>query len=289
MTLLRALKYVLLFIVVAALCLVGLLYYQGQQEPRKNAPYVALGSSFAAGIGLGESLPGSPIVCQRSRNGYAQRLARLTRLTLQDMTCSGATIKHVLRGGQVFLGPQIDALGPDTQLVTLTAGGNDIDYVGDLVFAGYQRGGGITGSLIDLVWSGAQPVKERAFVRLEADMVATLREIRRRSPRAKVLFITYPNILPEKGSCPQIGITEPQAALMRSVGMRLVEVTGSAAENAGVTMVDLTGPSRGHDACSNEPWVNGAAPATGTAFHPNQAGAKAVAEHIKAVLGTHKL
>ncbi len=276
----RILKITLLLIAVAALCILGLLYYQGQQVPRKNAPYVALGSSFAAGIGLGDRVSGSPIVCLRSMQGYPQQLARLIGLTLTDMSCSGATTQHVLRGGQVFLGPQIDALGPDTQLVTLTIGGNDISYVGDLTFMAFRNRGGFTGALAGLVSSSAKPVQDRKFGKLQRDLIATLREIKRRAPKALVSVVPYPAIMPKSGTCPQLGIDEQQASLMRSVGLRLAAVTRAAAQEAGVSFVDLADASMGHDACAAEPWVNGSAPAIGAAFHPTLAGAKGVAAQI---------
>jgi lysophospholipase L1-like esterase len=65
-----------------------------------------------------------------------------------DMTSSGATIRQVLNGGQMYLRPQIDALGPDTRLVTLTAGGNDVSYVGDLVFLAHRNRKNIVGHLL---------------------------------------------------------------------------------------------------------------------------------------------
>ena len=37
-------------------------------------------------------------------------------------------------GGQYFHGPQVGALNENTQPVTLTTGGNDVSYVGDLTF-----------------------------------------------------------------------------------------------------------------------------------------------------------
>ncbi len=55
-------------------------------------------------------------------------------ISLGDRTCSGATTTQVLHGGQYFQGPQIDALSNDTQIVTLTTGGKDIFYIGDLTF-----------------------------------------------------------------------------------------------------------------------------------------------------------
>ncbi len=285
----RILKITVLLIVLAALSVWAILYYQGQQEPRKNAPYVALGSSFAAGLALGERASGSQFICQRSMQGYPQQLARLTGLTLTDMSCSGATTQHVLRGGQVFLGAQTDALGPDTQLVTLTSGGNDVGYVGDLTAMAFQKRGGFTGFLAGLFWQGAKPIKGRNFKQLQVDMVATLREIRRRSPKARILVASYPTILPISGTCPQLGIDEQQASLMRSVGLRLAEVTRAAAQQAGANFVDVAGVSQAHDACSASPWVNGSAPTAGAPFHPTRAGAQAVANQIKLVLDAEGL
>ena len=280
----RLTKAALLLLLVGVLIVLAGLMYQGKQAPRANAPYVALGSSFAAGLGLGARETGSPFVCQRSINGYPKQIARITGLSLTDMSCSGATTQHVLRGGQVFLGPQIDALGPDTQLVTLTIGGNDIDYVGDLTFMAFRNRGGFTGTLAGLVWSGAKPVQDRKFGKLQRDLIATLRAIRHRAPKADIFVVPYPTIMPNSETCPQLGIDEQQLSLMRSVGLRLAEVTRDAAHEAGATFVDLAAASRGHDACADKPWVNPSAPANGAAFHPTMAGAKGVAAQIMTTL-----
>ncbi len=271
----------LIGVIVVVLLTIALLFHQGRQRPDTNSEYVALGSSFAAGLGLGLRVPGSPIVCQRSVNGYPQQLARMTGLSLTDMSCSGATASHVLRGGQVFLGPQIDALGPDTRLVTMTAGGNDIAYVGDLTAMAYRRRGGVVGFLVGRFWNGAQPAADRKFDQLLANLVATLVEIQRRAPQARVFMVTYPVILPPEGTCAGLGIGEDEAKLMRQVGVRLAEVTREAAQEAGVTIVDMDQFSTGHDACGPVAWVNGAAPEHGAPFHPTLAGARATAELIK--------
>ncbi len=278
------LKIALLLAVIVSLCAFGFLYYQGQQAPRKNSPYVALGSSFAAGLGLGPRAAGSPFISQRTMQGYPSQLARMAGLSLTDMSSSGATMKHVLHGGQMFLGPQIDAIGPETRLVTLTAGGNDIGYVGDLTAMAFRNRGGVTGFLTGLFLSGAKSVEGRNFTQLQVDMIAALREILRRAPKARILVVPYPAILPAGGTCAQIGIDDAQAALMRSVAFRLTEVTRAAAKEAGAEIVDLDELSQRHNACSAQPWVNGSAPPTGAPFHPTQAGAQAVADQIMIIL-----
>ena len=80
----------------------AVLLHQGRRKPRGTPQYVALGSSYAAGIGLGKRAPGSPVACFRSVNDYPQQLARILGLSLVDVTCSGATTKHVLLGRQYF-------------------------------------------------------------------------------------------------------------------------------------------------------------------------------------------
>lgn len=263
---------------------ISLLLVEGKRKPQTNAQYVALGSSFAAGLSLGARTPGSPFACQRSVNGYPQQLARITGLALGDMTCSGATIHHVLHGGQYFQGPQIDALGPQAELVTLTAGGNDIDYVGDLMTMSYRHRTGLVGFVANQFSHDAKPTENRQFAQLKNEMIATLKEVGKRAPKARILVVTYPVILPPSGTCAQIGITESEAALMRDVGTQLAKVTREAAQSVGASILDMATLSNDHDACSPSPWVNGATPKYGAPFHPTLAGAEATAKQIKQML-----
>jgi lysophospholipase L1-like esterase len=276
-----------LLIFIAGVAFLGgaALVKQMRTPPVTNSYYVALGSSYAAGLGLGPRAPDSPIVSGRSVNGYPQQLARLLKVpSFTDMSSSGSTVQHVLHGGQMLLGPQIEALGPDTRLVTLTAGGNDVGYVGDLTAMAYSNRGGAIGTLVGLFWKGAKPLAERKFSDLENNFSATFAEIRKRSPRARIVVVTYPKILPDVQTCASLGISEAQADLMRSVGIKLVETTRAAANQAGATIVDMSNLSNGHDACSANPWVNGSRPTSGTAFHPTLAGATATAEAIAAAV-----
>ena len=272
------------FVLLGGIALVGLLAWQGQRKPGGNPHYVALGSSFAAGLGLGERAPGSPLVCMRSVNGYPQQLARMLDLPLVDMSCSGATTRHVLHGGQVFQGPQIDAVRADTALVTLTTGGNDVSYVGDLTFMAGRSAKSVMGWGLRQFWKGPRAAEQRDFAGLEATLLETLRELRRRAPGAKIVVVTYPVILPPQGTCARLGITAEEVAEMRHVGERLAETTRSAARAGGAIIVDMASAGEGHDACSAEPWVNGARDAIGAPYHPTLAGAEATARAIAAAI-----
>lgn len=250
---------------------------------QRNAYYVALGSSFADGLGLGPRAPGSPIISQRSLNGYPQQLARMLEVpSFTDMTSSGATIRHVLKGGQIYLGPQVDALGPDTRLVTLTAGGNDVSYVGDLMLLSQHNSKGLMGFFLNAFWKGPKPIGARDFAALGVCMGETLNEIHRRASKAVIVVATYPTILPSKNSCTRLGLTDLQVADMLPVAQRLAETTRLAAHAAGAMLVDMAELSVEHAVCGNEPWVNGSSPeaGAGAAFHPTLAGAQATAQAI---------
>lgn len=271
-------------LIALALVAVSSLFIQGRRKPDTTGAYVALGSSFAAGLGLGPAQPGSPAVCMRSAKGYPQELARLTDLRLVDMTCSGSSTGHILHGGQVFLGPQISAVGPEARLVTITSGGNDVSYISDLTLAS-----GRAGLFGKLLWRGPRPVGERDFARVSQNFESIVREVRRRAPSATVVLVSYPAILPPSGTCLAVGVDAQTADLVREVAAGLRNATEVAAQRTGALFVDMDAVGVGHDACSSRPWVNGAHPSEGAPFHPTVAGAKATAQAIaRAVMARHE-
>jgi len=281
----RVLAFIFGLLIVGMSLVLAVLFWQAQRKPTGWPQYVALGSSYAAGIGLGEHVPSSPIVCQRTLNSYPQQLARLRNLSLVDMTCSGATTKHVLAGRQVFLGPQLDGLTQDTELVTITIGGNDVGYVGDLSFLARSKSKSLTGQAMKLFFKGPKTPEQRDYAGLRDGLISILHEIRRRSPRAQIVVVTYPVILPPQGTCTKLGISAAEAEMMRVVGERLAEVTRDAAGQNNSSLVDMQQLGVGHDVCASDPWVNGWLNVVGTPFHPNLAGAKATADAIAYVLG----
>ena len=101
--------------------------------------YVALGSSFASGPGID---PLVDVGCGRSARNYAHLVAERLGLDLVDVSSGGATIDDVLTASQALMSggtvpPQIGAVGPDTDLVTATVGGNDVGYLRTLLTCSY--------------------------------------------------------------------------------------------------------------------------------------------------------
>lgn len=266
----------------------GIVWFQARRAPDGSPEYVALGSSFAAGAGLGRLQDGSPWLCARSTGGYPQLLARKLEIPIVDMSCGGARTVHLLRGGQFFQGPQIRAVTPRTRLVTITAGGNDIAYAGDLSLLAARRSDTLIGAATRAFWSGPRPAAARDYAAVQNELRALLREIRQRAPQATLVVATYPTILPPKGTCARIGLSEGEAALMRSVGSRLAAATRAAAFEEGALLVDMHTLGARHHACSSEPWTNGWTALSKAPFHPNRAGAAATAAAIAAALKTHQ-
>lgn len=255
--------------------------------------YVALGSSFAAGPGVGRRDPTSSAVCMRSAENYPHLLARMRGLALTDVTCSGATARNVLEGGQFRQPPQVDALRAETELVTVTVGGNDVSYMGNLLAWSHQNAPKRT----PFLWRALVPKLtlddevERAVAELPTLLARIADEVRRRSPNAILVFVDYMTVLPEAGACPDhLPLTEQELQRGREVARRLEDITASVAQESGALLVRASEVTRGHDVCAADPWVYGYVfPATPfnfgpVAYHPNEQAMVATAEAINVAL-----
>ena len=94
-----------------ALALAGCATAPAEDNPGllPGARYVAMGSSFAAGAGIGPIREGTPPRCGRTTNNYPTLLAARLDLALDDQSCGGAKTAHIT-GAWNELAPQIDAL-----------------------------------------------------------------------------------------------------------------------------------------------------------------------------------
>ncbi len=255
--------------------------------------YVALGSSSAAGPGI------DPIIeprCGRSGNNYAHLVAGRLGYDLVDVSCGGATVDDVLTRPQVLLTggtvpPQLEAVGPDADLVTVTVGGNDVDYLLTLLRCSYRAdpdgapttaraffGTPIDPAAVDTALAG---LPERL-----ADLVDAVRE---RAPRARVVLVDYLTVVPAQGR-DEFPMSEEHRLLCADVGRRLEQATAAAARDSGAGLVAASQISRDHAVGAAEPWVTGwefgDLLAGGVApYHPNAAGMRAVADLVASRLG----
>jgi lysophospholipase L1-like esterase len=243
--------------------------------------YVALGSSMAAGPGIRPAAPGAPFGSGRSARNYAHLVAEQENFDLVDVTFSGATTAHVLAERQRSAQPQVDALDGSEELVTITIGGNDVGYVPLLMAASLPTIARrlLAGRLAELLDRGA---RERALDDVADSLHAVGTAVRRRAPRARVIFVDYLTLLPPHGE-PAPPLSAEHADLGRYVGERLEGITAAAAQATGCELVAAGHASRTHHGWSADPWAAAAGlplPWRPAPFHPNAAGMRAVADLI---------
>ncbi|WP_198045923.1 SGNH/GDSL hydrolase family protein [Novosphingobium aquimarinum] len=258
-------------------------------SPALTGDYVALGASYSAGPGLGEIKPGSPTRCAQTMGGFPTLLAEDLRLALFDMSCSGATSQQVLTGWNE-LPPQIDALTPETTLVTVNVGGNDLNYVGNFFSAGCAPDG--TAQVSGRKFTCPVPRKptEAQFAAVEANLREIAKQVRARSPKARLVFVPYLTLLPSE-PCPAAPIDAGLWTIASETADRLSRMSRQVAKESGALLVPIDTESREHTACDSVAWTNGrkaAAPGDGIAWHPNRAGMRATAAAILAALGPIK-
>jgi lysophospholipase L1-like esterase len=234
--------------------------------------YVSMGSSYAAGLGIAPYQEGAPARCARSTRNYANQLAAKRGLTLVDVGCSGARTSAILQPwGE--LPAQIDAVTADTALVTVTIGGNDIGLVGGLYGASCRQ-------RAEANCAPATTPTEADYAALKAAMTDMVATIRAKAPKARIVLVEYPAILPPRGSCAATPLSDADADAARVKAARLLAITREAATAGGAAVITTSEFSRGHDACAAEPWMNGY-PAPGAApYHPNLTAMTAIAQAL---------
>jgi hypothetical protein len=240
--------------------------------------YVALGDSYSAGPLIPQQRP-DPLGCLKSTNNYPAFLATYLSLpTYTDVTCSGAETTDMRERQQTIVpgpapAPQLDALTPDTDLVTLGIGGNDYGLFGSMIstceeVAAQDPDGS---PCKDHYTVDGVDTKKRDARRIEALVAEVVAEIRDRAPEADVFVIGYPRILPERGTCAEVPFAAGDYKWGNQVERILNRSLQNAAEDNGASFVDLYPASEGHDACAGQQaWINGSElkPTQAANFHP---------------------
>ena len=256
----------------------------GGAEPLQ---YVALGDSYAAASGVFPLAPGAPPVCLQSRRNFAHDIAATVGAQLTDVTCGGAQTGDYFTGQYKGVAPQLDALSADTDLVTMTIGGNDYNlFIGAIIKCG-------SAGIASL--GRGSPCKDRYGSSFEdtindqtyPDLVRALTAVRTKAPNAQVAILGYPWIVPATGGCfLKLPLATGDVPYMRSIEGALNDAIARAAAATGVTYVDLSVASDGHDACK-PPGVRWIEPALGgnNFIHPNAYGEAQMAKQARAQLG----
>jgi lysophospholipase L1-like esterase len=253
--------------------------------------YVALGDSFTAGPVIPLQIP--PFGCLKSNNNYPHMVHR--RLEdppgFRDVSCSGAQTKHMTQPQNVWPDgpnpPQLNALHPETRLVTLGIGGNDIGFSEIIENCGSATSPQGSPCQDHYVQNGRDEITER--IKATAPKIAAvIQAIHARSPEAKVAVVNYLPILPHKGpGCwPQMPVADADVPYLRAKHKELNDMLAEQAKLNDAKLVNAYKAGIGHDACKPPVvrWVEPAVPVHAAApFHPNLGGMIGTAEEVLSV------
>lgn len=250
--------------------------------------YVALGDSYSAASGVLPPDLLAPPQCLRSIRNYPHVIAAATGAQLTDVTCGAAETGDFFEPQYPGVPPQLDALEPDTELVTMTIGGNDSG-----VFINAILSCGTAGLLI---LGQGSPCKDRYGSSFEDTirtttypaLVKALAAVRAQAPAARVAILGYPWIMPASGGCfTKMPVAKGDVPYVRGIQATLNDAVARAAAATGATYVDLNQASEGHDACKPigvrwvEPVLQGTNPVI---VHPNGLGEYEMAAETMRVL-----
>lgn len=256
--------------------------------------YVAIGDSYTAAPGTGPAVEDNG--CAQTAVDYPHRIAEATGMDLQDHSCNGANTSNVtdaqktVATDKLIQDPQIDGIDDDTDLVTFRLGANDYGLINRTFQCSLAFSRGILGTTPQpctaLDKTSNQGSSEEALAEVATNVAAALKAIQEKAPDARIMVIGYPQILPPEGSCDLFPLPPGDDDWARSVYAGLNDALKTGAEAIGATYIDMTGPSEGHDTCSDDPWMAGkdSVPGAAVAFHPFTAEGQAVAQLVLAEL-----
>ncbi|WP_067814251.1 SGNH/GDSL hydrolase family protein [Nocardia inohanensis] len=234
-------------------------------DSRLTEEYVALGDSFAAGPGISPTVAHEP--CYRSGVNYPQLVAtQLGVKKFRDVTCSGARTENIVTTPQSGKSPektvpvQLDAVTPDTTLVTLTIGGNDAELIGTANQCVNRQPEPDGVSCRDRLTADGVDRGAQAVDAVGPKLAAVLDAIHAKAPRARIVTTSY-GLYTRDGGCASQPVWPRDATYLQDLVDRLATLTRTVAAEHHAEFVDLIGPGAGHDGCEKvDNWVNGIVP-----------------------------
>jgi lysophospholipase L1-like esterase len=249
---------------------------QADEPNNGHLTYMALGDSFSAGHGAAFSYDDN--ACRRTSlaypteffNKYQAVVQPSKGSTFENLACTGATTVEVSK--------QITKVPADTDIVTLTVGGNDLHFADAARVCTLSSGVDCADRLNRLTTqkeSIREPVKK------------VLAEINAKAPDARVLLVGYPQIF-DTGACGALAIAEENRDQIRSMQTsmnKLLQEVVTASGNTKNSFVSTDDLFETHRVCDDDRWINSVTDALveldpAGSYHPNADGHVAMAEAV---------
>lgn len=268
----------------------------------KTMRLIAIGSSFAAGPGIPPQVNKD---AGRSSNNYANYFARRLKLDacnpseFLDLSVSAATLLNVISelqtAGKTTFPPQLDSLPPlapgddgSDVIITITAGGNDLFYIGSM-FA-YTLKHTLWGKVVSyfLMRKQEKEVFDHPTIatpqQVSERFTVLLDRIEEKYPKVTVYLVEYFAIMgPDTKPGKDVVWDQEQVQKYMQTAWLLQELYAKAANGRRhVHVVPLAEESKlKHAVGSNDPWVSDGSMFnffSHAAYHPNQKGMQAAAD-----------
>ena len=291
-----------LLVLVIVAGLLGYGYYKSKHDSSTAPPsgsgtgggtgrYVALGDSYTSAPRTGKQA-GSPAGCDRSDNNYPHLVAaKVKPAQFVDVSCSGAKTSDLAGSQSTRNGtnpPQLDAVTSATTLVTLGIGGNDIGFIAlaPSCVTSHRDGEPCHDKLTA---GGHDQLADR--ITATADKVgAVLDRIHQKAPKARVVVVGYPTVLPDGDGCwPAVPLGSGDVAYLRDELAKMNDMLKDQAASHQAGYADTAAPSKGHDVCtgSETRWIEGLIPLSPAApLHPNSRGEAGMADVVESLVGS---
>jgi lysophospholipase L1-like esterase len=221
-----------------------------------DTDYVALGDSYSSGVGA----PGQSGLCLRGSNGYpAQWTKNNDPASFRNVACVGATTDDVNKY-------QVPYLSKNTDLVSITIGGNDAGFATTVISCTLFTDAGCAA-----VVESARDYVTRV---LPGKLDATYRAIRQQASEAQVVVLSYPVLFDTTSAyCGVGGMSIAKRRSLNAGAQDLDELIKERTEAAGFLYADVRDNFAGHGICAASPWINGLTVIPPTdSFHPTANG-----------------
>lgn len=249
----------------------------GDESDVAPLKYVALGDSSAAGpLVLPHDL--GQIACLRSTDNWPTVAARELGAEIVDVTCSSAKVPDLYERQYGFVPPQLDALEPDTDVVTITIGANDLRMTSHVLACVNLLPEPLGRSCTRRPEAAADRIDAEA-AQVGTDIAEAVAEVRRRAPEATVYLVGYLTYWQPGGCHPRDPIWARDADFLQSIFDRLHGELERLGEEVADGYIDLATPSAqtGLCAAAADRWLEGLLPALdrdgfAAPYHPNRRG-----------------
>lgn len=257
-----------------------------------TARYVAIGDSYTSAPELERQIAiTTPQGCGQSDSNYPHGVAKaLGEQSFTDVSCSGALAGSVAEphlAGINGAAPQGEALSAQTELVTVSLGGNDAEIL-PLLFECVGEEGKPSDCRQQFIRDGSDKLMDSVRA-IEPELDAMLDEVHQRAPNARVLVLGYPQIFPGDGSsCPgEMLVTGGDLRYFDRAERLMNDLIREAAVSHGDEYVDTYTPTKGRHSCSGKDvrWVESMVPvAPVVTLHTNERGQRGIEKAVLAAI-----